>query len=262
MKILVVDDDAVCRGTVSALLTKSGHIALEAESGESALATVQSANRLDLVLMDINMPGMGGIAAGNKIRALPGWRGQLPVIFMSSSDPPERILATVDGFVGKGKLDSLDDAMADGITQAKARIDYDAQVLRTAPGMGKQVWDSLPRVLVIITCLGILYKVVTWSVGDVRPQSQIDIAQNKQDLADFRERTAEHFVDVRNLVGQCGARVDAMQPLILRDGENRTSHLEAHYDDLSGRIYQTEAKAADALARLDRLTVVPPRGSR
>lgn len=255
MKILMVDDDPLTRGVISAILTKSGHDVMEAESGEAAVAAVQSVDQLDIVLMDINMPGMGGIAARTKIRTLPGWRGQLPVMWMSANDPPEKLLATFDGFAPKGRLETLDAAMAEGVATAQARINYDQQVARTSPSLWKQVWDSAPRVGIIFACFTVFYGGVSFITGGLRPSSLVDIEAGKKETGDLRERIAE----LRGLIGQCNLRVDGAQALIPRDAENRTSHLEAHFDELRERVGKTEYVANDALARVGALTIVTPR---
>jgi len=74
MKILVVDDDPVQRGTIKAMLVATGNDVIEADSGPSAIAAVAAADALGLILMDMHMPGMDGASARDAIRALPGWR--------------------------------------------------------------------------------------------------------------------------------------------------------------------------------------------
>ncbi|WP_028025730.1 ATP-binding response regulator [Enterovibrio calviensis] len=68
-RVLVVDDMQVNRLLVQAYLTSEGVIVNQAVSGEEAVTKV-TAESFDLVLMDIHMPGMGGIEAAQQIRAL------------------------------------------------------------------------------------------------------------------------------------------------------------------------------------------------
>ncbi|MFO7727523.1 MAG: PAS domain S-box protein [Desulfonatronovibrio sp.] len=59
--ILVVDDDTQIRDLTTEVLEDSGYQVLNAESGEKALAIFKKRpNEIDLVIMDLNMPGMGG----------------------------------------------------------------------------------------------------------------------------------------------------------------------------------------------------------
>ena len=68
-KILVVDDAQFLRLRISKMLTMSGHNTLEAENGLRAVEVYQE-TRPDVVLMDVTMPEMDGLAALKKIRAL------------------------------------------------------------------------------------------------------------------------------------------------------------------------------------------------
>jgi two-component system KDP operon response regulator KdpE len=66
-KILVVDDDPQLRRVMKAALTKQGYIIGDVRSGEAALQRLR-AERYDLVILDRNMPGMGGVEACRSIR--------------------------------------------------------------------------------------------------------------------------------------------------------------------------------------------------
>ena len=66
-KILVVDDDPQLRRVMKAALAKQGYIIGDARSGEAALEKLRD-ERYDLVILDRNMPGMGGIEACRSIR--------------------------------------------------------------------------------------------------------------------------------------------------------------------------------------------------
>jgi two-component system response regulator AlgR len=84
LRILIVDDEAPARTRLAALVGDlPGHeVAGEAATGEEALERVQ-ALRPDLVLMDIRMPGMGGIEAARHLSVL----GDAPaVIFVTAYD--------------------------------------------------------------------------------------------------------------------------------------------------------------------------------
>jgi two-component system KDP operon response regulator KdpE len=68
-RILVVDDEPQIRRVMKTALQAHRYEALEAASGEEGLEVLR-AQHPDLVLLDINMPGMGGIAACREMRAL------------------------------------------------------------------------------------------------------------------------------------------------------------------------------------------------
>jgi diguanylate cyclase (GGDEF)-like protein len=83
-KILVVDDSPTMRVGVGQILRALKHEPIDAESGERAVALYVAA-KPDLILLDINMPGINGYETARRIRtALPDeW---VPIIFLSASE--------------------------------------------------------------------------------------------------------------------------------------------------------------------------------
>jgi CheY-like chemotaxis protein len=81
-RILVVDDDAALRSLCVQMLQEAGYEARSARNGREAVENTES-YPLDLVLMDIMMPAMDGLAACKAIKANPRTR-DLPVIIMSA----------------------------------------------------------------------------------------------------------------------------------------------------------------------------------
>ncbi|MGD8861790.1 MAG: sigma-54 dependent transcriptional regulator [Myxococcales bacterium] len=80
-RILVVDDEKNIRRTLRMVLEGPGHRVLEADSGEAALETLDSED-VDLVILDVRLPGMSGIDALGKIRERQEG-SDLPVIMIS-----------------------------------------------------------------------------------------------------------------------------------------------------------------------------------
>lgn len=78
-RILVVDDDPRARDILISILSQANYITVPAEDGESALAMVK-ANDLNLVLLDLMLPGINGIEVLKKIKEM---RPSLPVIMIS-----------------------------------------------------------------------------------------------------------------------------------------------------------------------------------
>jgi two-component system, OmpR family, KDP operon response regulator KdpE len=66
-RILVVDDEAQIRRVMRGALTKQGYIVGDAKNGEAALEMLRR-DRFDLVILDRNLPGMGGVEACRSIR--------------------------------------------------------------------------------------------------------------------------------------------------------------------------------------------------
>ena len=102
-KILVVDDTPQNLMLLADLLEVKGYAVLRAESGEQALACIK-AERPDLVLLDVMMPGMNGYEVCQAIRSDPA-TGILPVVLVTALDPSrERIKgleAGADDFLSK-----------------------------------------------------------------------------------------------------------------------------------------------------------------
>jgi two-component system KDP operon response regulator KdpE len=65
--ILVVDDEPQIRRVLRATLSSNGYEVIEAQSGQEAVEMVVR-ERPELILLDVNMPGMSGLEACNKIR--------------------------------------------------------------------------------------------------------------------------------------------------------------------------------------------------
>ncbi len=86
-RILVVEDDADCRGLVKHRLERGGHAAQEAATGEGALRLL-SKSEYDLVILDIYLPGISGWEVANRIAADPE-TSHLPVLFLSVSERDE-----------------------------------------------------------------------------------------------------------------------------------------------------------------------------
>lgn len=89
-RVLVVDDSPANLSLLLDALTDAGHDILVAESGRSAL-TLLDHTTPDLVLMDLVMPGMDGVAACRQLKQRPDCR-DLPVLFLTAVDDPAQKL--------------------------------------------------------------------------------------------------------------------------------------------------------------------------
>ena len=85
IRVLVVDDEPAIRRALRPPLAELGFQVFEASRGEEALQLLHS-NPVDVVLLDINMPGIGGIETLRRIRA---FAPRLPVLMVTVRDGEE-----------------------------------------------------------------------------------------------------------------------------------------------------------------------------
>mgnify|MGYP002479602113 FL=1 len=83
MKILIVEDSRANLAVLRQYVEQFGATALCAESGETALQLYEQ-NRPDLILLDIVLPGMDGLAVARQVRAMEKGGDWTPIIFLSS----------------------------------------------------------------------------------------------------------------------------------------------------------------------------------
>jgi two-component system KDP operon response regulator KdpE len=121
-RILVVDDDPQIRRVMRTTLAASGYEVNDARSGEQALEEI-GAEKYDLVLLDVNMPGMGGMEACRAIR-----RASEAAIIMLTVRNTER-----------DKVEALDAGADDYVTKPFSTPELLARIraaLRRAPSSG------------------------------------------------------------------------------------------------------------------------------
>jgi two-component system chemotaxis response regulator CheY len=87
-KILAVDDSTSLRQMVAFTLKQAGHEVLEASDGRDALQKARG-GRVDLVLSDVNMPGMDGISLVKELRMLPSYKFT-PILMLTTESSPEK----------------------------------------------------------------------------------------------------------------------------------------------------------------------------
>lgn len=127
--ILVVDDEPQIRRVLRSTLSTQGYVITEAKTGEEALESLRK-ERPDLVLLDMNMPGMGGIETCREIRrAL-----DAPIIMLTVRNAERDKVAALDA--------GADDYVVKpfGIEELLARIR--AALRRYAPGDALPPFDS------------------------------------------------------------------------------------------------------------------------
>jgi CheY-like chemotaxis protein len=129
LNILVVEDNIVNQKVASAMLTKRGHRLTLASNGREALE-ILAEESFDLILMDVQMPEMDGIAATRRIRDKEKVEGgHVPIVAMTAramkGDRQECLAAGMDDYISKPireeALFSLIQIIAKGLQTVKER---------------------------------------------------------------------------------------------------------------------------------------------
>lgn len=98
--ILAVDDEPQIRRVLRTTLSAQGYTILEAKSGEEALETIRR-ERVDLVLLDVNLPGISGLETCREIRS----SSDVPIIMLTvrnaEADKVQALDAGADDYVVK-----------------------------------------------------------------------------------------------------------------------------------------------------------------
>ena len=130
-KILVVDDEPQIRRMLRTTLTASGYQVSDARCGEDALQKFREFLP-DLLIMDLNMPGMGGLEACRELRA----DSDVPIIILTvrnaESDKVEALDAGADDYICKPF----------GMNELMARIRAALRRAPTSPEGGPRLFSS------------------------------------------------------------------------------------------------------------------------
>jgi len=117
MKILLAEDEAISSFAAKILLEKSGHSVTCAQNGLEVIQLL-SAERFDLIFMDIQMPLMDGVEATRKIRSSKelGRKSQIPIIAMTAysmtGDKENFLAAGMNDYVAKPiSMEEIDEVL-------------------------------------------------------------------------------------------------------------------------------------------------------
>jgi two-component system chemotaxis response regulator CheY len=115
--VLVVDDDPDILEAICDILEGEGYRVARARHGEEALARVEE-QRPDVILLDLMMPVMDGVAFAQALRQRPAYR-DVPVVVISADGNPQRAAAVgAVGYLAKPfDIDALLSQVA-GLTRA------------------------------------------------------------------------------------------------------------------------------------------------
>ncbi len=124
--VLVVDDVAMNRDIAASFMRAVGHQVVCAAGGAESVA-LAAATDFDVILMDVRMPGVNGLEATRRIRALPGPRGQVMIVALTAQAFSEQ--------VEECRAAGMDDHLAKPFSQAAL---YDALTRVSAVGEARR----------------------------------------------------------------------------------------------------------------------------
>jgi CheY-like chemotaxis protein len=103
-RVLVVEDNDMNMQLVEYLLEEGGYEIVKATSGEDALAVARSGQHVDLILMDIHLPGMDGLSVVRQMKSEAGMNG-VPILALTAhamrGDRDRFLEAGCDGYISK-----------------------------------------------------------------------------------------------------------------------------------------------------------------
>ena len=125
MRVLFVDDNEMNRKVVRGMLESAEVAMTEAEDGETGLA-ILDASSFDVILMDLRMPGMDGLAAIRRIRGRQDEKAGLPIIVVTADNGPnirgQALAAGADDLLHKPvQMQALFDAIGQAIERKGQR---------------------------------------------------------------------------------------------------------------------------------------------
>jgi len=154
LRVLVADDNPTNRTVIGKILERGGHDATLVNDGEDALQAMERA-RFDVVLLDRNMPGLGGIETLQALRLMTPSGERLPIAILSADVTPdakrEAMEAGADAFFPKPievarllkEIQSLGEVRAGHMVRAESVRAESETVLRPA----RRTTSSAPEIV-------------------------------------------------------------------------------------------------------------------
>lgn len=126
LSILLVEDNAINSRVARTILENRGHTVTVADDGRQALEQVDH-KQFDLILMDMQMPGLDGLQVTRAIRALGGPHAKVPILALTANSSVEDVAncldAGMDGHLAKPlDRDRLDGAIREAIDRRRSAL--------------------------------------------------------------------------------------------------------------------------------------------
>ncbi|MEQ1942365.1 response regulator transcription factor [Mesorhizobium sp. VNQ89] len=173
-KVVIADDHPLFRGALKQALSGVGDVAtiLEAGDFESAKAAIAGNEDVDLVLLDLAMPGASGLSG---LISLRGMNATVPLVVVSAHDDPETIRRALElgasGFISKSASmedirQAVDTVLGGGVT-APAGIDLGTERDPEISDLIKRLQSLTPQQTRVLGMLaeGLLNKQIAYELG-------------------------------------------------------------------------------------------------
>lgn len=193
LRVLVVEDNPINRFVVRHLLADDGHAVDEAVNGAEGVALAAAA-RYDLILMDIGMPEMDGVAATRAIRAGDGASRAAPIVALTahalSEDLPRFAAAGMAGTLVKPLSRGALREMLAGVAEAPDPAVDPTRAADLLAGLGRTAFDALLRRFLDETARGLAELAAGGGSRAETGAGAADRAGPIADLADLAHRLA------------------------------------------------------------------------
>jgi two-component system chemotaxis sensor kinase CheA len=120
-RVLLVDDSPFSRNLLTPLLSIAGYEVTTVESGDRALGLCEAGEDFDVILSDIEMPGMDGFAFASAVRKAGRWR-RTPLVALSAEASPDPDRGRAAGFsdcVAKFDREALLQSLSETLSRAR-----------------------------------------------------------------------------------------------------------------------------------------------
>ena len=197
LRVLIADDEALNRSIAAKFLTMAGHEVVCVDSGAAAVEAVATED-FDAVLMDVRMPGMNGMVATRRIRALPGPRGEVWVVAVTAHAFAQQIemcrQAGMDGHVAKPFKQAVLLAALENIVPGRSRPEASGVAATKAepedPMFDRAMFEGVRSILPAAELAEHLQTLITRSKALMDTLCQPDMSAHVDEIAEDAHRLA------------------------------------------------------------------------
>lgn len=225
-KVLLVDDDAVCLELTALMLAHEGHQVLRAHDAGSALAMLagDQSTRPDVLLVDLQMPGITGGQLAERVRAMEAPAQRPLLLAMSATQAGRQQVTAFDGFLLKPL--AMDD-LRRALNPRKASRAAKKPAAAVAPASQQPLDMAVVAKLLAIMPAQSLSELIAASIADTRAS----ITALK---TNFQDRTAvmQTAHRIRGAAAMIGASQIARLAATLEAGGDKAAATPVILDDL------------------------------